>query len=661
MADLLPIEQWPPPEWLAPEPMPAEIAMDPLNVNADAVQEQALPTPVASAEMDMTPLDLRPQEPQQAALPPSVEVLETAPGELTAQPIPDGWDAFVNGMSQEEPPPPAFMGQPEPQPAPEPAFQAAPEQPQPLGEQPAELPDWLEQEEADRNVAEMSDEEYVNYSVERERKAAEAARAEREAVEMENQRRMEANQQADHAARETYRRQLGDIKTHLQQLSEQGIDNDHWWSTRSTGQKAALYGSAIINGFLNPGGRNGAIEMVQGEIDRDIQTQVANLNAARGNLAEQTGLVAELYRASGDEYQAAETARLAMYGAAIKKIETDAQNFDPRGAAAMKAREAIADLRGREAAAAQKFEAEQWKRTQEATRLQLDVNKDAREQGEYKKKMAGGGPARVFAPEYYGQLYGKAPPIPMSEKQYQSWLSTTGKVRSLSGNDVESQAKAAALDKAKLEADQAQRGDVILDDEGQPLGRPVDVKQRQGTDEKIEAYGNLRSELSRLMDYIAKKPTEQKLIGRWKSENKAAVDQLRKQVATTYAKIVDPVGAVSDKTIESAMDMLPDVEGWTEKKHPTVVYQQLTTTADDKMERHAKRAIEGYQPGRLTSKWQSVDRQVLAPPVQPAEQEGQPSLIERNLDLGAALFNTPGSALTPEMKQQLRELEAEDD
>lgn len=677
---------WPPPEWLAGEEAP----VDPFAASPDAsvvIDPVQLPDAQPVAHIDAAGNLVGYQEPEVAPAPqPTTRILDDGRGgqiEMLEAPA----SAPAPHHAKRVAPPAA----PAPPPAPaapvseieEPAYDggweqfisnenAAPPEEVPLHAQPIDqstegladspVPEsvWQPQavEQETSRLLDMPEEDYAKHvaAEQAERDAFRMAEARR--IEDENRREMEHNREADRLAREETRRKLVDVNARLQELSQQDIERNRWMSSRSAPQKVALYGAAMINGFLNPGGRNGAIELVQQEIDRDIDIQVKNLASRRAGLQAEMGLVGQLYDISGDEFQAAETARLAMYGDAIKKLEMDAQQYDPLGSQAMRTRDAVMEFRARQQAAAAALEEKLYKRDFEERKFQLDVNADRRAQEKHKKSMAGGGAAKQMPPEYWQALYGVAPPVPMSDKEFKSWVNTTGDIRKLTGGDVEGKTKEVALEKAVSDLEVSRNKGVVLDDKQQPLGQAIDPEKAPETRAKIEAYGNLRNQLKDLYDLIAKKPQEQKLIGRWKSENKAAVDTQRRLVANTYAKIVDPVGAVSDKTIEAAMEVLPDVEGFTEKKHPKVVYQQVVHAADQGIEDHAKYNILGYKPGTLTQRHQANDAILLAPSVTPAERD-DPSIIERNLDIGSAILGAPGG-LTPEMKAKLRELEAQE-
>lgn len=450
---------WPPPEWsadageildpfAAPEPSPVAHVDEAGNVVGFVEPERVAPVqPVAAPpapdapHIDASGQVVGYQAPEVA--PAAAPVAQSAP-----EPVYDGgWEQFISNENAAPPEDVPLHAQPIDQAADGLADSPVPEsmwQPQAVEQETSRLLDMPEEEYAKHVAAE-----------EAERRAFRVQEAAR--IEDENRQAMERNREADRVAREDTRRKLVDVNTHLQELSKQDIDRDRWMSSRSGPQKVALYASAMISGFLNPGGKNGAIELVQNEIDRDIDIQVQNLAQRKAGLQAEAGLVAQLYDLSGDEYQAAETARMAMYGDAIKKLELDAQQYDPLGSQAMKTRDAVMEFRGRQQAAAAKMEETLYKRGFEERKFQLDVNADRRAQEKHRKSMAGGGAAKQMPPEYWQALYGVAPPVPMSDKEFKSWVGTTGDIRKLTGNDVEGQKKSAELVKAQADAEKAVR------------------------------------------------------------------------------------------------------------------------------------------------------------------------------------------------------------
>jgi hypothetical protein len=117
-------------------------------------------------------------------------------------------------------------------------------------------------------------------------------------------------------------------------LGERGIDNERWWSSRSTGQQLALGLAAIISGqqgLMSGRGGNDTFAMMDKMIAADIASQKFEIQSGRRSLDQQEGLVAKLYQASGDLHEAQETARIATYNGLSADISAQMAAMDPEG------------------------------------------------------------------------------------------------------------------------------------------------------------------------------------------------------------------------------------------------------------------------------------------------------------------------------------------
>lgn len=64
-------------------------------------------------------------------------------------------------------------------------------------------------------------------------------------------------------------------------------DPNRWWNDRNSGQHAASYIAAAIDGYLNPGGKNGALELAGKLADRDAAAQAEDNATARARVGYQ--------------------------------------------------------------------------------------------------------------------------------------------------------------------------------------------------------------------------------------------------------------------------------------------------------------------------------------------------------------------------------------
>jgi len=153
-----------------------------------------------------------------------------------------------------------------------------------------------------------------------------ASRAERERAAAREQRSAETWKRAEARAEEN--------DAEAKKLANERIDPDHWWSSRSTGQKIAGFIAAIVGGLVQGrtgSPRNSGLDMINQEIDRDIDAQKANLANRRDNLGIQRGLVADLYARTGDLERSAEIAGIAARQRAMADLEHQLGSYDRNG------------------------------------------------------------------------------------------------------------------------------------------------------------------------------------------------------------------------------------------------------------------------------------------------------------------------------------------
>lgn len=223
-------------------------------------------------------------------------------------------------------------------------------------------------------------------------------------------------------------------------LAQTKTDPDRWMSTRTGGQRVAAFLSAIVGGLVQ--GRTGAahnqgMDAIQHMIDRDIDAQKADIENGKYALGVRQNAVSQEFARNGNLFQAAETVRLATYQAAINKLQTEQQNFDPHGTRWLNYAGAIQDMKSRAAAAAeatrktifeenykkatidiqrQNAERELWKAKQDAA---LGWAKEGRE-----RAAAAAKDGQVFTPAELQALHPGAPvpPIGMTAKDYKGWI-----------------------------------------------------------------------------------------------------------------------------------------------------------------------------------------------------------------------------------------------
>lgn len=321
---------WPPPGWqAAPEFAPAltdEIAgmpvADPL-VGVSMLPEMAPsfipePAPPFSDELAGDPSALAPQpmpwdvEPP-AGLPPAPSGVRALPGLV---------------IREDRPVAPQY-----------PLAFTAP------GDPLAELPSLREEQVVDP-FAEMTDEEgfarvrdlaqrdrvaFLELQQQHELVQQRKALADQLRVEDENIASIQANREIRERAVERAQADSDKIIADATELSKRGLDRKWFGRLDTIGKIGAVVG-ALTGGLMSKGGGpNKGIEFIDRIIDDDINDQKYQIEQARDVLKIRQGAVAEAYKLSGDVYMAAETARIATYGALIARLKTEQQNFHARG------------------------------------------------------------------------------------------------------------------------------------------------------------------------------------------------------------------------------------------------------------------------------------------------------------------------------------------
>ncbi len=319
------------------------------------------------------------------------------------------------------------------------------------------------------------------------------------------------------------------IRTDASKLASQGIDNDHWWESRSTGQKAAAYLTAMVGGFLAPtnGGRNSGLDLILGAIDRDIETQAANLSHQRDMLGVRQGAVSALFAENGDAFRSKETVRLAAFQHLDTKLAAEAARFDPRGTAAQRIAEARMGVRQKQAAAAAALDETTFERNL----------KEKREVEKHRKEMRPKGPAKLSLGD-------------------QLKMREMGVTRDAKGNLVDDPRGPVA--KPLSPSDQRAENALIVKDSitGKELSKADSDRAATGAMEAQKAWHSAEQNLARmrvLRKEIGTTVGTRLLRGADNDARVAEYDALADQTATLLVKADDPTSTVRDNEKESVI------------------------------------------------------------------------------------------------------------
>ena len=141
---------------------------------------------------------------------------------------------------------------------------------------------------------------------------------------------------------EELNRRAMDFDRMAKQLSQERIDPDHFWASRSTPQKIAAFLSIGLGGFVQGarGGSNVGLDMVNNAIERDIRAQEFAYKAKRDSLeAQSTAFGMAMHR-----YQSVDAARSFARVAAMDAVAAEVQRQAAKGKGTEAANRALAAL-----------------------------------------------------------------------------------------------------------------------------------------------------------------------------------------------------------------------------------------------------------------------------------------------------------------------------
>jgi hypothetical protein len=167
----------------------------------------------------------------------------------------------------------------------------------------------------------------------------------------ENLRQTKLNLDARRAADAETSKKMDQIAADAQNLAK--VDPNRLMSRMSGGQTFVQLLTLALGGLLagKTGGPNIALDMFQRRLDNDIDAQKAEIENGKYRIGLRQNAVAQEYARTGNLFQAAETVRAATYQAAINKMQTEQQNFDPAGTAYVRYGQQLKEMQGRQASA----------------------------------------------------------------------------------------------------------------------------------------------------------------------------------------------------------------------------------------------------------------------------------------------------------------------
>jgi hypothetical protein len=314
----------------------------------------------------------------------------------------------------------------------------------------------------------------------------------------------------------------------------------------STGRKIAGIAAAIVGGFaMNKTGRNVGLEAVGQMIDEAAAEQATKL----GNLKDQRRGIGENLSTAQDTFQTQEAQRLGMWDHFIRNLETEVQNYDPRGTTAMRTMDSINQARAMRAQAADKAEKETFERMKAMIDMESKVaatNKTIAETNKLKGVGVGAKPPKFEdVPRSLAELRALGVAIPEGVADPVGGISLNqAKKLAEGGKSAQEWAKATRENSPEDRARQLSVGEIV-DDHGDPVqfrdaawaGKIADSKASVDTvSQHIDELINLYTEHGYEPDFL-KSPAWQQAQGALAS-------------ALLESKNADQLGALSGSDID---------------------------------------------------------------------------------------------------------------
>lgn len=374
------------------------------------------------------------------------------------------------------------------------------------------------------------------------------------------------------------------LRQEAAELAKSGVNNDHWWASRTTGQKIGAYVAAIAGGLVSPyhGGRNSGLDLIQQAIAQDIETQKANLAHKRDVLGQRQGILGQLTQVNNDMLRSEETVRLAATENVLQRIEAEAARLDPRGAGAQRIALAIQNVRQqqqKDAVAADQKLFDRRKDVFEMRMRQEAVDEQRRARASAISEQRRGRDADMLIKGFR--------PDPKSPGGYAydpSLLPQAG------GADPQTRLAGLRGDKVESELQHEEEGRTVQYGD-KTVGRARTKEEGTQSRARIANYLTHQEEMRELVNMISNPDGSTKKFYQgpgWQSVPNAERDAIMAKafnVLYTQAKINDPSTGVKDFELQMTGKMLPFVQGLVGGRQPAEAARAVLEQSDNSLEK----------------------------------------------------------------------------
>jgi hypothetical protein len=341
----------------------------------------------------------------------------------------------------------------------------------------------------------------------------------------------ESDLQIFRQSREDAAQARAEVETEAKALAEEHAKPGDWYDEGGIGRTVGAMIAAALGGLVQHlnGGRNIGLEAVETKINRFLQAKQADLAQRRALINDKRQSVQAQAQDAEATFRESAAIRAASWERAIRLIDAEQQNYDPKGTTALRLEVVKREAIGRQQKALIEYEEATAKRMEAQGKTQLEIAKyletqrkntadiendkiraradQTRAGADYLRAKTDAKKAQnetqLLSPDYFAATYpgNDKPPHEMTRKQYADWVELSAKGPQAKAEALKAQSEGVVkAGAARLEGTGPGGSPYALgDQEGNPLvnkdGKVFEIKddkQRQRATDIITAAQNVR-------------------------------------------------------------------------------------------------------------------------------------------------------------------------
>lgn len=346
---------------------------------------------------------------------------------------------------------------------------------------------------------------------------------------------------------------------------------DHWWATRTTGQKVAAYISAAFGALLalKRGGKNEALDNILNQMKEDTAQQMELLKQRRG-------AIHDLYQQSGDLYQAKTTYQMGQLANVEQTVRSKMAELDPRGTQIRAGATLLQAVLQKKEAARIEAEDKMLKREHEAAELRVTMRGQSIAAGTARRGQNLEGSEHHLIPDGRGGWKTDPTYVAPPDLKTEHDKALIGEIGTRKENMLRQMGE--------------KRRERAIDFRGGLVGMAKSEKDSAIIKDKQEAYDLYQKEMVEVTN-MARNPdgsTKHFYFGPgWQSTPDKERDALlskAKNLVYIAAKLADPAGSVKDQDVDFFSKVVPFAQGWSDLADPQAKADALLHTADSQLD-----------------------------------------------------------------------------